>query len=110
MQCFGFVATLGGVRFQPYISNTDFSAENLDYEPTFNLNVFKILCLVSFGILMLAILLSISAPLIYELLMVGIAFFSIYFAYTITISIICCKKEKLSNVQTDNTDEDISLE
>ncbi|MBO5286259.1 MAG: hypothetical protein J6B16_05115 [Clostridia bacterium] len=107
MQCFTFIATLGGVRFQPYINNTDFSAEALNYKPTSNLTVSKILYIISFAILMLAIILLIIATEVYELTMVGRAFIFIYLVYTIIAVISCSKKEEISDDEINESQNDI---
>ena len=72
-----------------------------------NLTVSKILYIISFAILMLAIILLIIATEVYELTMVGRAFIFIYLVYTIIAVISCSKKEEISDDEINESQNDI---
>ncbi len=113
MQCFFYIATLGGIRWQPYITKIDLDENHENYVATTNRTGGGILAIILGSVYIIRTILCIVAYFVEESTLNDITFITtlVYFAATcITVPIVFRKKQfNASSNDEDNEDDDFAL-
>ncbi|MBR7117587.1 MAG: hypothetical protein IKC87_07775 [Clostridia bacterium] len=109
LQCFAYIASLGGIRWQPYINRATYNEDDM-FVATTDANAGKIVAAISCVLLLIAIIFSFVCIISDDYMTIErynpTGFYAAHFAFTVLTVPLVFRKSKLEPADDDGEDND----